>query len=244
MKKFIRSRWGKVTLMGMVFALIVGSFLVYSLMPAQKVQAVDATKSQGELMDWTLLDDTAGTMFLETSVLDAGEGYDASLSTVLHITMAHCSTDAAGDPAGFKVFVRVNSDDEGWRFLVGIGATGGVAVAGDLDDAAAGAQAVIPITSTTGFETPGSVFFLHDAGTMANSALVIFGGDYENDVSITVIDDLVNSYDSDDYLYDIVDQWPVLLPEGCDEAKVLFYNTDADSNYACRVDYCILDDIE
>ena len=208
------------------------------------LMAADATKAQGQLMDWTLLDDTAGTPFVESAVLDAGEGYDAAITTVLHVTMCHCSADAAGDYAGFKVFVRISADEEGWREFVNLRASGGTSNVGDMDDTAASAQAVIPLTATTNFETPGDVFFLHDAGTMADSCLVIFGGTYDNDVSITVIDNLVNAYDASDNLYDIVDQWTISIPGECDEAKVLFYNTDADCNYACRIDYSHRTDIE
>lgn len=220
------------------------AFILLLVLFVQPVMAADATKSQGQLMDWTLLDDTGGTMFLETNVLDAGEGYDASVSSMLHIVMANCNTSAGGDEAGFRIFVRVSGTDEGWREFINMTATGGTANAGDLDDAAAAAQAVIPLTSTTNFETPGDIFFLHDVGTMADSTLVIFGGTYVNDVSITVIDNLVNAYDAADFLYDVVDQWNIVLPGGCDEAKVLFYNTDADCNYACRADYSNIDDIE
>jgi len=220
------------------------AFLLIMWLFVSPALALDSTKSQGQLMDWTLLDDTAGTMFLETAVLDSGEGYDASIKTILHIVMANCNTSAGGSEAGFRIFVRVSATDEGWRELINLTATGGTANAGDMDDTAASGQAVIPLTSTTNFETPGDIFFLHDAGTMADSCLVIFGGTYSDDVSITVIDNLVNAYDASDYLYDVVDQWNITLPSPCDEAKVLFYNTDADCNYACRVDYSNQDDIE
>lgn len=220
------------------------AFVLTLILFVQPVLALDATKSQGQLMDWTLLDDTGGTMFLETVVLDSGEGYDASIKTILHIVMANCNTSAGGDEAGFRIFIRVSATDEGWREFINLNATGGTANAGDMDSTAASGQAVIPLTSTTNFETPGDIFFLHDAGTMADSALVIFGGTYVNDDTITVIDNLVNAYDASDYLYDVVDQWNITLPSPCDEAKVLFYNTDADCNYACRVDYSNIDDIE
>jgi len=34
------------------------------------VYAADVTKSAGQLLDWTLLDDTGGNPFIETNVLD------------------------------------------------------------------------------------------------------------------------------------------------------------------------------
>ena len=45
-------------------------------------------------------------------------------------------------------------------------------------------------------------------------------------------------------IYQVVSQWNIRLPNGSDEAKILFYNQDADANYACRVDYANQDAIE
>lgn len=214
--------------------------LVFVATTAHKTMAADVDKSQGQLYDWTLLDDTGGTPYLETGV----HTYTDTFSSVLHVTMVNIGAAGTAGAQGFKVFVRYSGTDEGWGEFINLGMGAAASNVGDLDDAAAGAQAVIPLTSTTNFETPGDVFFLHDAGTIADSALVIFGGVYTNDVSITVIDNLVNAYDASDNLYDNVVQWPILLPNGCDEAKVLFYNGDADANYACRVDYANEDDVQ
>ena len=208
-------------------------------------QATNITKSQGELMDWTLLDDTgSATMFLESAVFDAGEGYDDSLSSTLLVTMVNIGAAGTADAQGFAVYVRMGATDESWRQFQKLPMDATASTVGDLDDGAAAAQAVIPLTATTGFETPGSMYFIRDETTIADSALVIFGGTYTNDVSITVIDNLVNTYDADDNMYSNVQQWPIVLPGGCDEAKVLFFNGDADANYACRVDYANQDEIE
>ncbi|KKL08568.1 hypothetical protein LCGC14_2574530, partial [marine sediment metagenome] len=42
--------------------------LIFVGTTSRRAQAVDITKSQGELYDWTLLDDTGGTPYLETGV--------------------------------------------------------------------------------------------------------------------------------------------------------------------------------
>lgn len=223
---------------------LITTFLMIGLLFCASAQATNITKSQGELMDWTLLDDTGGVPFLESNVFDAGEGYDDSLSSTLLVTMVNIGAAGTANAQGFAVYVRMSATDEGWRQLQKLSMDAAASNVGDLDDTAASAQAVILLTATTNFETPGDTFFLHDAGTMADSALVIFGGTYTNDVSITVIDNLVNVYDASDNLYDNVQQWPIVLPGGCDEAKVLFYNGDADANYACRVDYANADEIE
>jgi len=231
-------RWTLISLSVFILA-------VLCIMPVRRVMAADLTKAQGELMDWTLLDDTgSATMFLESTEFDDGEGYDASVVSRFHITMVNVGAAADAGSCGFKIFVRVSDTDEGWREFANHTVTGTASNVGDLDDSAAAAQAVIPLTATTNFETPGDVFFLKDEGTIADSCLVIFGGTYTNDVSITVIDDLVNAYDNADNLYDDVTQWNIILPGDCDEAKVLFYNGDADANYACRVDYSNTNDIE
>ena len=244
MKKYMKKNYGKITMLTLCLMVLIGSIVLCSVLPLRQAEAADIAKSQGELMDWTLLDDIGAVPFLESAILDDGEGYDTSIGTVLYVTMVNIGAAADAGSVGFKVFVRVSATDEGWREFIDLGATITASNVGDLDDTAASAQAVIPLTSTTNFETPGDVFFLHDAGTIADSALVIFGGTYDDDVSITVIDNLVNAYDASDNLYDNINQWPIRLPGGCDEAKVLFYNGDADANYACRIDYANEDTIE
>ena len=214
------------------------------LLLCASVQATNITKSQGELMDWTLLDDTGGVPFLESALFDSGEGYDDSLSSTLLVTMVNVGAAGTAGAQGFAVYVRMGATDETWRQLTKLPMDATASTVGDCNAASAAAQANINLTATTGFETPGSMYFLHDAGTIADSALVIFGGVYNNDNFITVIDNLVNTYDADDNLYSNVQQWSIVLPGGCDEAKVLFYNGDADANYACRVDYANQDEIE
>ncbi|KKL48196.1 hypothetical protein LCGC14_2327970, partial [marine sediment metagenome] len=74
--------------------------------------------------------------------------------------------------------------------------------------------------------------------------LVIWGGVFSNDISITVIDDITETKENTADIYQVVSQWNIKLSNGNDEAKVVFYNQDADANYACRVDYANEDAIE
>lgn len=209
---------------------------------AHKTQAADITKSQGELYDWTLLDDVAGGPTLETGV----HTYTDTLSSVLNVAMVNIGAVADAGSVGFMVFVRYGAADDGWRLFIDLKASVVVAVTIDVDAQAASGQAVIPLSATTNFDEPariGDTFFLRDT-TLADSELVVWGGTFDNDVSITVIDNVVETKENTADIYQVVDQWNILLPNGCDEAKVLFYNRDADANYACRVDYANEDDIE
>lgn len=205
----------------------------------------DATKSYGTLLDWTLLDDTASTAeMVDSAVLDSGESADSGLRIVLHIDMAHSNTSAAGDAAYAVIFVKSGATDECWHKFLTLPATGGTANAGDIDREAAAAQNEIGLASTTNFETGGDTYFCMDVGTLADSCLVTNSGDYDDDDDIVVMDDLVNTYDDADYLYDIVDQWSVHIPEAFQIVKVVFFNTDADATYAVRVHYNILTDVD
>lgn len=215
---------------------------IVCIIPASKTLAVDITKSQGELYDWTLLDDIGGTSYLETGV----HTYTDTLSSVLNVVMVNIGAVADASSVGFKVFVRYGAADDGWRFWQEYKADVAVAVTIDVDAQAASAQAVIPLSATTNFDEPariGDTFFLRDV-VLADSELVIWGGVFDNDVSITVIDDLTETKENTADIYQVVSQWNIRLPNGNDEAKVVFYNQDADANYACRVDYANEDDIE
>lgn len=219
------------------------AFILTMVLFVSPILALDLTKSQGTLMDWTLLDDTAGTPLLESNELDSGEGLDASVITFLHIDVCHADGNAAATAAGVSIQIKSGTTDEDWHEWLRVGVTAGTANVGDCDDTSASAQAVIPLTSTTNFEMAGDIFFLKDEGTLADSCLVQLKT-FTNDVSITVIDNLVNAYDADDNAYDIVDHWTIVLPASVQSSKVVFYNTDADATYACRIKYTMGTDME
>jgi len=215
------------------------------LLLCASVQAVDITKSQGQLYDWTLLDDVGATpaMHLETGV----HTYTGTLSSVLNVAMVNIGAVADAGSVGFKVFVRYGAADDSWRLWKDYKADVAVAVTTVLDAESASGQAVINVTATAGFDAVtqiGDTYFIKNA-TLANSELVIWGGVHADAATITVIDNLVTTHAvTTSSLYAVVSQWNVMLPGGCDEAKVLFYNQDADANYACRVDYANQDAIE
>ncbi len=219
--------------------------LIIGLMFCASAQAVDITKSQGELYDWTLLDDVGATpaMHLETGV----HSYTGTLESVLNVVMVNIGAVADAGSVGFKVFVRYGAADDGWREWQDRKADVAVGVSTTLDLEAASAQAVLAVAATAGHDSVGQIgdtYFLHNA-TLANSELVIWGGVHADADTLTVIDNLVATHAvTTTKLWAVVSQWHVLLPNGCDEAKVLFYNQDADANYACRVDYANQDAIE
>lgn len=218
------------------------TILIIGFMFCASAQAVDITKSQGQLYDWTLLDDTGGTPTLETGT----HTYTDTLSSTLNVAMVNIGAVADASSVGFIIFIRYGATEADWREWREYKADVAVAVTIDVDAQAASGQAVIPLSVTTNFDEPariGDVFFIKDA-TLANSELVIWGGTFNNDVSITAIDNLVTTHENTADIYQVVSQWNIMLPNGCDEAKVLFYNRDADANYACRVDYANEDDIE
>lgn len=219
------------------------TILTIVLLLCASAQAADATKSQGELYDWTLLDDTAGTMYLETGT----HTYTDAISSTLNVCMVNIGAVADASSVGFKVFVRYGAADDGWREFRDFKADVAVGVSTTLDLEAASGQAVLAVAATSGHDAVtqiGDTYFLQNA-TLANSELVIWGGVHADADTLTVIDNLVATHAvTTTKLWAVVSQWDVMLPNGCDEAKVLFYNQDADANYACRVDYANVDDIE
>lgn len=232
-----------IRILGITLATAILACLLFVGGVPKNALALDMTKSQGQLLDWTLLDDTgSAAMSVETSV----HTYTDTLSSTLSIVMVNIGAVADASSVGCKVFVRYGAADDAWREWVDLKADVAVAVTIDLDAEAAAAQAVIPLSATTNFDEPariGDTFFIRDA-TLANSELVIWGGTFTNDVSITAIDNLVTTHADTADIYQVVSQWNIKLPNGSDEAKLLFYNQDADANYAVRADYANEDDIE
>ena len=238
------SRYGRIKIMGLGVVMALVLCLIYVGVCVQDAKALDIDKSQGQLLDWTLLDDTGATpaMTVETGT----HTYTDTLSSTLNVVMVNIGAVADASSVGAKVFVRYGAADDGWREFIDLKADVAVAVTIDVDAEAAADQAVIPLSATTNFDEPariGDTYFIKDA-TLADSELVIWGGVFTNDVSITVIDNLVTTHANTADIYQVVSQWNIRLPNGNDEAKVLFYNQDADANYAVRVDYANEDDIQ
>ena len=201
-----------------------------------------ATKSQGQLLDWTLLTDDAG---IETDILDDTQGYDNSIQAMLHVTMAHYDANANTGTPGFIVLIRAGTTDEHWVKWNRYSATTTTANAQVLAAASGSGQGNperIEVAATANFDGIGDRVFLADKGAITNSTVVTIKDFVSNDY-VESMDALVGAYDTSDYLYDVVDEWNIELPMGCDEAKVLFYNDDADAEFAVRVDYSFVDSI-
>lgn len=197
------------------------------------------TKTNGQLMDWSLLDDTAANPFLETNEIGSNESLDSCLDCILHIDMCHYDDNEADDPAYCEVMIKSGATDEDWHSLITFQATGGTAGKQNLDATSGSGEANperIYVGSTTNFETVGDKYWLRRAADITESCIVI-NKYFANDDYIVAMDNLVNTYYSTDPIYNIVDQWNVRLPREVQAAKVIFYNTDSNARYACRVRY-------
>lgn len=205
----------------------------------------DYTKTSGQLMDWSTLDDTGGVPFLESSEIGSGENLDGSIECILHIDAA-LTAGVAGDPAYCSILIKSGITDEDWHPYISFQLTGGTANFETLNQNSGAGQANpdrIEVAATADFQTPGDKYYLRDSSNILNSCIVI-NKDYVLNDYIQVMDDLVNAYDGgSDWISDIVDQWNVTLPPTISAAKVIFYNTDADSNYNCKVRYTIVTEI-
>jgi hypothetical protein len=197
------------------------------------------TKVQGQLMDWTKCDETAA---IETGALDSGEGQDDDLEGQLNIVMAHMDANAnTGTAVGWVLFGKVGTTDEDWRRITQGSATLTTATKQDIAAASGSGQANpdrVEIAATAGF-TIGLTAFLYDTGTIGNSCLINIVGVAANDY-VQNMDAIVNAYDTDDDFLNVVDEWCINIPNGYSSVKVVFFNNDADSELACRVDYALV----
>jgi hypothetical protein len=203
----------------------------------------DYTKTQGQLMDWTTLDDTGGVPSLESPALDSGEALDSSIEAHFHIDVCHQdANDASTNNVEVVVWGKSGTTDEDWHEIARLAATGGTANGQILAAASGSGQANadrIEVAATANFQDPGDVYFLKDAGVLANSCIVL-NKDYVSNDYVEAMDDLANAYDTADYLYDIVDQFTITLPSSLQAARVTFHNPDGDATYACRIRYTLV----
>lgn len=199
------------------------------------------TVAQGQVLDWTLLDDT-GTddPYAGTGEVSVTAG---ALKWTLRIVVAHTDTnDGSTNYVTVSVMVQAgsNDNDEDWREILSQQAGGGQATAEALDANSGSGQAnpeQIKVAATTDWDTGlGENLFLLDAGILADSCLVKIRGWSDADYYINAWE-LENAYDSADSLFDGVDFINVQLPEGTEKYLVTFHNSDGDATYAVRVDY-------
>ena len=196
----------------------------------------------GQLLDWSILDDTGGDPFLSGGIITS----DSWLGTNLMIDMAHADANDAGtNEAMVKVWTKGGTTNEDWHLWATYTANAGQANAQVLAANSGAGQANpdrIEVAATANFQIPGDMYFLRDMGTLVDSCLVT-NRDYVSNDYVRAVHDLVNAYDSADYLYDIVDQWTVTIPP-TKYILVTFHNKDDDATYACRIQYEAITDIE
>ncbi len=203
----------------------------------------DFTKAQGEILVWTLLDDTGSNA--PTATTGEKSVTEGALSWWLHIVVAHNDdTDAASSYV--KVIVSAmaaSADNSKYRQIASLQAGRGQATSEGLDDVPSGTT--IPVDATGDFDdADGGVWVLiKDVGTLANSELALLVG-WADGVSYTAAFNVTGTFDAADEIRNGVDFIDVLLPEGTDKYRVDFYNTHGAATYAVKVDYTAVTDIE
>ncbi len=195
----------------------------------------DFTKATGQLMDWTLLDDTGAIQVQESGELDVS----TDIETVLHIDICHANNAAAAEGSlEVNVLVQSGSSDEDWHTLQRIGSGDGSTTDGTTGAITAG-DSTISANDGTDW-TIGERIFIFD-GTIADSEICFIKNISTNNV--LPIDNIVNSHASGTDLFDVVDQFNVTIPSSVSTCKVYFNNTDADANYALRIRFTKATDI-
>ena len=196
---------------------------------------LDFNKAQGEVLVWTLLDDTATdapTVSTGDETVTAG-----AMSWLLRIVVAHIDTnDAASSFVKVVVSTRAGADASRYRQWVSSEAGGGQAVDETLDDVPSGTTLPTAATGEWDDADGGVWVIIKDVGTLANSELAFIVG-WTDGVSYTQAGTVVGTFDASDILYDGVDFINVLLPQGTDTYRVDFFNTHSTATYAVKVDY-------
>jgi len=200
----------------------------------------DFTKTKGQLIDWTLLDDTESDIpSVETGAL----ALDEEIGAKLMIVVAHADTN---DPAGALVYisiqVKVGANDEDWRQYCPLTAGGVQATLEAIAAQSASGQTHIEVADTTDWDT-GQLerLFLMDA-TKINSELVTIVGWADNDYYLAA-DNLTLTHEDTADLLNKVDEIPVFIPKEYDAVKVVFGNSHGTATYYVKVDYNLVTEI-
>ena len=198
----------------------------------------DATKVQGVIKDWTLLDDT-GSDSPTVDTDNTGAGFDIGAGAVdveLNIKIAHIDANAAGvNYVSYKVFGKYGANNEDWGLLTASSSGGGTAVKEDLNGNSATNE--IPVADTTDWDTGlGEKLFIYDTANILNSEVVEIAG-WHDTVHYTATHNLTNVHANTADLLDGLNEHRIPIPNGIRYVKVVFSNSDDDANYAVKVDY-------
>jgi hypothetical protein len=200
----------------------------------------DASKIQGVLLDWKLLDDVGSdnpSVDSEDSpgVIDLGEGI---IDVILNITVAHRDANAAAtNYVTYRVYGKTGAAEEDWRLLGTGSAGGGTAVQEALDAESASGQAQIKVAAITDWDDGlGQRLFLLDTVILDSEMVTVFGW-VDADYYIAANNLAVTHAATTSILHDGVTESPFNIPNGIRYAKVVFSNADDDATYAVRVDY-------
>jgi len=201
----------------------------------------DATKIQGQLLDWTLLDDV-GTDSPSVDSAGTTSGHDIGAGSVdvnLTISVAHIDTNAAASTnyVTVKVLGKVGATDEKWLPISVFQSGSGTSVKEDVAATSNSGQTHIEVADTTDWDTGlGERLFLYDSANILDSEVVEIFGWADNDYYIAT-DNLTNTHLNTADLLDGLNEHNVNIPNGYQYVKVVFHNADDDANYAVRVDY-------
>ena len=192
----------------------------------------DATKIQGQLLDWKDLPDTAtDSPSVSSDELSVGAG---TVDIELTITVAHTDVNAAGTN---YVVANVEKKINGkWYLHQAVQCGGGTAVLEAVVATSNSGQTHIEVADTTDWDTgSGERLFLKDANILDSEIVEIFGW-ADNDYYIAS-ENLENTHLDTADLLNGLSEHPVYIPNGVAAVRVIFHNADDDANYAVRIDY-------
>jgi len=196
----------------------------------------DLTKTTGQLMDWTLLDDTAGTPYVETSELSMAD----DVETVLHIDVCRGDNNGAdADSMDATILVQSGTADEEWHEFIRLSSA---ALTTGTDDTVStvGAAATGLTVADGGNFTIGLPAFIHD-GTIADSEIIWIADIDGND--LVLFDAVTNAHANATPIRDVTNQFNIVMPPSVTTTKIEFVNRDADATYCLRVRWTKATDI-
>ncbi len=164
-----------------------------------------------------------------------GANFQTSLGASLVVSVANI--EAVANALGALVIVEAayDSGNQGYRELYSIRMAAGTAVLEALDAIAAADQEVIELASTTGFETIGDKYFLHDTVDIEKSEIVR-NLTFINDDKISIVGDLEFTHQTSAKLCSIVDSKMFPIPNEIEAVRVLIINDDADCDIAAKIE--------
>lgn len=173
----------------------------------------------------TVIDIIDDVLQVSAGTIEIGnaENISGDYSSLLYIDAGAVDTNAQD---GMDIVVEISYGTENWIEFTTFKSTPGTADTTTLNGGEPQGETAIVLTSATDFDISGTLLYIEDG---ADSELVRTLG-IASGQTITIASGLLNTHADTTSIFNLANHWAIELPFAASQVRVLYNNTDANSD--------------